>query len=77
MPEGRQFMWLVDIHDEFVESKYLIAVKEYLDIKWYEPNENDLEFLKEYKHYYEKWKTKIEAENEEQEGSLPIFIAHD
>jgi len=73
MPEWRQTMWLIDIHDFSVRSKYLRAVKEFLDMQWYEPNEDDIKFLEENKKYYEEPKTKTEKEAEEQTGSLPAF----
>lgn len=73
MPEWRQTMWLIDIHDFSVRSKYLRAVKEFLDMQWYEPNEEDIKFLEENKKYYEEPKTKTEKEAEEQTGSLPAF----
>ena len=48
--EGRDWAHLVR---KKVRSKYLIKQKNYLDSIGYIPNKKDLEFLEEYKQYYE------------------------
>jgi len=49
-PEGRK--WLLAIHSEEQQKKYLIKTKDYLDDIGYKPNKKDLEFLDKYKKLY-------------------------
>ena len=50
-PEGRKN--LHSIHSFEVRSKYLVKTKKHLDSIGYEPNEKDLEFIKQNKKYYD------------------------
>ena len=50
-PEGRK--GLKSIHSAEVECKYLAKTKKYLTKIGYKPTNKDLQFLEEYKEYYE------------------------